>query len=646
MAALSTTKSSIYGNTIDFEAPYNTSTGSVSPAVPALMDFSIGGRAYKADTNFVPFRAQSFHSESLPPIADKTDITNIPGEASVNTQGLWRRAMDDWSAGAGQPFHDRKASMDNRFRASKGINPWTQWYATLLPDTAAAVGPTSSTTQVLTVGARVYVLDGSTVKFSTNLSSWTTVTGITGTPLCLTTDGYFVYIACGSNGIYISNVTVSSAASWVTGTVNFVWYVGGQLMAATNNLLYNVTLSNTASATALASASTLLMTHPNTQFVWSVACAGNAWIYIGGTTSNNTANVQGLVYCTQENSGGTALTPPVVAATLTGGEQLYCLYAYANFICLGTNLGARLCKTLGVNDPGGSSNAGLLQLGPIVPTLIQQVSKPVKCMVGNFRFIYFGWSNYDTTSTGIGRMDLSTFIDVQAPAYTSDLMVSGAGEVISMDWFNGSPVFVVSGLGLYSQASTLVASGSIDVGIEEYGLPDDKIAVYMDFDAVGQGNVGASISVNDGATTYVVPSQNVSNQLVQLSLPYLRGGRFETTVTLTPNAGLTVGPTLRRYMTKSLPAVVAPSMHYVAMDMHSTIEAGMLQGIRIDPYAEWQYLDNLRKAQTPVLYCEGASFQVMVIVFSIDRGIWTQRGLADGGGFNQKFVVALRSLDN
>ena len=30
--------------------------------------------------------------------------------------------------------------------------------------------------------------------------------------------------------------------------------------------------------------------------------------------------------------------------------------------------------------------------------------------------VYFGWSDYDSASTGIGRCDLSTFIDTQAPA--------------------------------------------------------------------------------------------------------------------------------------------------------------------------------------------------------------------------------------
>ena len=84
--------------------------------------------------------------------------------------------------------------------------------------------------------------------------------------------------------------------------------------------------------------------------------------------------------------------------------------------------------------------------------------------MGQFKYIWFGWSDFDNVSTGLGRQDLSTFIDQQAPAYTSDLMVTGGGEVTSMDWYNGmnniagvktgSPVFVVGGKGIYTAAST------------------------------------------------------------------------------------------------------------------------------------------------------------------------------------------------
>ena len=273
---------------------------------------------------------------------------------------------------------------------------------------------------------------------------------------------------------------------------------------------------------------------------------------------------------------------------------------------------------------------------------------------GQFRFIWFGWSNYDTVSTGLGRMDLSTFIDQQSPAYTSDLMVGGSGQITSMDWYNGlnniagvttgSPVFVVNGLGVYTAASTLVGSGTIDEGLITAGLPDKKIALFADFRATGVGTVGGMVTV-DGATTQVVAAQNLANQLAEQSLPTsLKGEEFDFQVTLTPNAGKTAGPVLRRAMMKFLPAVVSGTQHKVIINLFRTAETlGVDQ--YFNPYVEFNILDSLRQGATPVQYQEGTQFNVTVVIKSITRLIYDQFG-APEGGFQQRLELVLQTLEN
>lgn len=644
---------SYYGDTISFQEPYSLVTNSgTSALVPGYLPISIAGHAYAAETSFEPYRRDAYRSDSIEPVADKTDITNIPGEASVNTEGLWRREMQDWSNGAGQLYLDRRQSQDNRFYTSKGIYPWTQWYATLLND-VSAVHSSGSELQVLTVGAYVYINDNGTIRYATgNLSSWSAVAGVTATTTsaALATDGNNVYIAAGSNGIYLITTPGSTAAQWITGTVNYVWYAGGQLLAAATNILYNVvTPTSTAGPTALPTA---LITANNAKFIWTTAAAGNSWIYVGGYTSNTSANFS-LIYKTQMNSSGTALIVPIVAATLPGGELAYSLFAYANFILLGTSLGARFCETLGINDPGG--NAGDLKLGPIVPDQVQQVSKPVRCFTGQFRYIWFGWSNYDAVSTGLGRMDLSTFIDQQAPAYTSDLMVTGAGEVLSMDWYNGlnniagvntgSPVFVVSGVGVYTAASTLVTKGTIDTGYITCGLPDNKIALFQSFNATGAGSIGGVITVDDGAKTYSLPTQSVANALGEIPLPTsLVGEQFDVQVNLLPNAGATSGPTLRRMMTKFLPAVVSGTQHKIIINLFAYEETIGVEQM-YSAYDEYKFLDALRQSQTPIQYVEGTAYNVTVVIKGITRLVYNQKGLPEGG-FNQRLELVLQTLEN
>ena len=655
------------GDTASFEEPYfNAAASATSALVPGFLNIAINGRGYLAETSFTPFKQYAFRSDSIAPVADKTDITNIPGEASVNTEGLWRVSMQDWSKGAGQEYLDRRASQSqyDRFYTSKGIYPWQQNRASLLNNTVA-VHSSGAELQVLVVGSFVYINDNGTIRVSSgNLSSWTGLTlagGATAstTNAAMATDGNNLYIACSTGIILVTTSTSSTTnASWITGTVDSVWYAGGWLIAAHNNLLYNIVEpTGTAGPTALtaagpAGATSLVWTHPNAKFVWTCAAAGNSWVYVGGITSGTSANFS-IIYKTQIVSATTVfLQVPIVAATLPGGEYIYSLFAYANFILVGTSLGARFCETLGLNDPGG--NAGDLKLGPIVPDQIQQVSSPVKCFTGQFRFIWFGWSNYDAVSTGLGRMDLSTFIDQQSPAYTSDLMVTGSGQVTSMDWYNGlnniagvttgAPIFVVNGVGVYTAASTLVGSGTIDEGLITAGLPDKKIALFADFRATGVGTVGGMVTV-DGATTQVVTAQNLANHLTEQSLPTsLKGEEFDFQVTLTPNAGKTAGPTLRRAMMKFLPAVVSATQYKVIINLFKNMQTlGVDQAF--NPYVEFAFLDGLRQSATPVQYCEGTQLSVTVVIKSITRLPYERYGLPLGG-FNMRFEVVMNSLEN
>lgn len=645
------TQTSFYGDTVGFDEPYFEGSSTLSSYVPGQYTIAIGGHGYVAETSFTPFKQDAYRSDSIAPIADKSDITNIPGEASVGSEGLWRRSMQDFSAGAGQQFLDRRASQDNRFFTSKGIFPWTQWKASLLNATTA-VHSSGTELQVITVGAYVYINDNGTVRYSTgNLSSWSAVAGVTAatTSAALATDGNNVYIAAAASGIYLITTPGSTAASWVTGTVNYIWYAGGQLICAAGNVLYNVTTATTSSGSLPAA----LLTQPNGKFVWSSCAAGSSWVYLGGYTSNTSSNFS-VIYKTQMNTTGTALTVPIAAATLPGGESVLALFAYANFMLVGTSLGARFCETLGLNDPGG--NAGDLKMGPIVPDQIQQVSKPVRAFTGQFKYVWFGWSNYDSVSTGLGRMDLSTFIDQQAPAYTSDLMVTGAGEIVSMDWYNGlnniagvftgSPIFVVSGVGVYTAASTYVSSGTIDTGYITYGLPDAKLARLFDFDASGTaGSIQATVTVDNGASTYLLAPQPVANQLFEVTLPSsLKGELFDVQVQLNSGAANTATPTLTRFMMKALPCVVSGTIHKVIINLFATEQTESIDQAYF-AYKEYAFLDGLRQSQTPVQFQEGSQLNATVVVKSITRLPWSEAGLPEGG-FNQRLEISMSTLEN
>ena len=135
-----------------FDDPLYWGEAGLSNDVPGTYDCAIDGHGYMIDTSFEFGRRDSFRQTSIEAQRDATDITNQPGEATINPQGLWRSEFNDWSMGSGQLFVDRKDSFPNRFHHSQGVDVFTnKWYASLLPSTTQLISDTDTTCQVLVV---------------------------------------------------------------------------------------------------------------------------------------------------------------------------------------------------------------------------------------------------------------------------------------------------------------------------------------------------------------------------------------------------------------------------------------------------------------------------------------------------------------
>jgi hypothetical protein len=341
------------------------------------------------------------------------------------------------------------------------------------------------------------------------------------------------------------------------------------------------------------------------------------------------------------------LTAPTVATPLPPGEIVYSLFAFVNYILMGTSLGMRFCQTLGLIDPSGQ-DTGLLKIGPIIPNLQELTTKPVRCFTANQRFVYFGWSNYSNSAvkatspcTGLGWLDISTFTGDQTPAYSSHLMVGGSGEVTSMDWFNGAPIFTVQGKGVYSAATTYVASGNIYSGYIGFRIPDQKILIAYSVDTTStSASVSASVNQDD-QNNYVLGNGTGSADLFNISQVY--GELFETDLTLNATSSNTVPTTVRRATLQAYPAITAGTFFIVALTFSGEVETRA--GRRtMNVYSEEAFLNNLRYNQTVVLYQEGTA-QFQVVVDDIDTVMYQPSQLPTGG-FDSVCMVTLKTADS
>jgi hypothetical protein len=523
---------------ITFATPYYEGAAR-SLEVPFRFDCSLNGRSYMIDTA----RLEEFSRRSIPLLRQQADQTGAPGEQTLSAEELWRRSQDDWSHGAGQAYLDRAESDNRRFRSSKGIDVWTRWAMSLLPDTASRRASAATNLALQPVGSFLYLTDGAALQRTTDLTTFTAITGLPATaPSSIASDGFNVFTAHGANGVYSTTRGAAGASLYNSVAVTLLGYVKGRLMAASGAVLYNITSGTTPAA---------LYTQPNSDFSWVGFAEGPNAIYAAGFSGDKS-----LIYRTAVKQDGTALDVPIVAGELPDGEIVRAIGGYLGFILLGTDRGVRFCAT----DANGNLTVGALIRTP----------RAVRCFEGQDRFVWFGWSDYDATSTGLGRLDLSVFSGPLTPAFASDLMATGQGAVVSVVTFRDRRIFAVDALGFFEQTADLVASGTLDTGFITYGLPDLKTAVYLDVTlAAAIDENRAYLSVDGG--TFVQVGTRSGASVDPFPVGELSGEKFEIRHELVNVAGVDVGPTVTRYTLRSYPRPGQGELFTIPVLLHEQV---------------------------------------------------------------------------
>lgn len=520
---------------IPWRTPYNEGGGS-STLVPHPWDCAIGGRTFMFDTAY--FGREQMTRSSIKLLKPQQDSGSI-SEESLNPADGIRAAITSWHHGAGQAFLDREESDPYRFRSSKGFDPWTRHKLSLLPDTDQKVSSAQTNLALQPAGSRLYLTNNQTLSFTTDVTADTpSFTTVTSTPASAITgiasDGYTVWTAFGANGIYDTNTGASAAASRTTGTVGGpLGYVKGRLMAANTNSIYNVT-SLSGAAAALP---TPLFQHPNTDFRWVGFAEGRSVLYAAGYSGDKSR-----VYKTSIKADGTALDIPTVAGELPDGEIIRSIGSYLGFVFCGTDRGVWICE---------QDESGNLTVNKVV-----DLSAACYCFEGQGDFVWFGWTNYDSTSTGLGRMDLKSDTkgaNVLTPAYASDLMATAQGAVLSVCTFQNIRVFAVSGNGIHGEATTKVASAQILSGQITHGLADQKVALTTTLTTEPlDGTVAVAISGDEGAYLTLGTSSVDESTSQAFSAGSLAAEAFELRLTAARDSGTTTqGPVVTRVTLES-----------------------------------------------------------------------------------------------
>ena len=436
----------------------------------------------------------------------------------------------------------------------------------------------------------------------------------------------------------------------------------------------------------------MLNTHQNPNWVWSDATSGMTQVYFAGYVQSPTTSKKysGCIYrsdlmgaSTTSSQGfisttGTSiaqpfnLNTPIQALPMSPDEYPTCIQSYLNFIFVGTNRGIRMCQTLSIYDPTATAT-GDLKSGPLIPNILQPVTYPVTAIIGDGRYVWFSWNNYDTSSTGLGKLDLSTFVagDPLSPAYASDLMVTytgsydantGQGMINSLDWdpYDNVPLMAIGGAGIYAPYASneggnakvyqYVPEGNITSGIFDYGIPDKKIPIYFDYGAICPVSTGTEVQAlinidpndEDAAGYLALPAYpNGNTSATEVDVPQYHAEQFQVSINMFSDTHYNYTPILHRWTLKAWPAAVAGTQISVVVQLFSV---NLVDGLEVfvDPYDSYAWLEQRRQDQEIMTYQEGP-LSVQCIIDALDWLPHKRRGNYENG-FEGDCVIYLKTI--
>ena len=550
--------------------------------VPSVYPVAINGRPYLIDT-----KSGKYVRSHEPRVRDSTDDSTSPGEAAINPGGLWRRGQDSWHYGAGQQYSDTAEAQDYRFYKSKGINPWVKGQFSLHHATKRSLESASTNLFMCTVKASngteyVYVADNATVKYSTDpfaaTPTWTSVTtGSPGTAITgLETNGTNVFVGYTSNDIYSTtpgsaSVAIFYPASGSSGkTYTGFGYAKGWGFAS---VLHNLYVIGTKTGQAHKVFYPDTGTAEDTTLRWVGAAAGQGAVYLGAYSGTHSS-----IYKLVLKTDATGFDLPVVALELPVGEVVSSVYGYLGGILVGTNKGVRYCTA--------DANNNLLA-GALIPT-----SGSVNDFIAEDKYVWFTWSNYDGTSSGLGRLDLSVYIAPNTPAFATDLMYTSTAAVKSVTTFDGKRLFAISGVGVIAEdVAAFVSTGNIEFGIYRWGIPDRKFVAKMDVRTEPlKGTVEAFLQ-NDQSDYASLGTFNATSDIEYTyngsDVKTIEAG-FKLVLTPTDN----VSPIVTRWMARAYAAPFRSEVFSIPCLLHQKIRPRD-RDIYMDPEQELDTLNSL-----------------------------------------------------
>ena len=621
--------------TVAFDEPFyggDAGSGTFSSANIDGSMVAINGRVYPIDTASNRYNQRAIDVLQQRNTADNRDLLLLP-------QNIWRQQTSGWHYGAGQSNLDRDDAIQSRYEDSFGIDPWTKWQISLLPETLELQETTGSTFLTLHNGYLV-VVNGNMTYWWEDFGTMSASVALGPDPIIDIADRGATVLGLNDQGhIYELTDSAGPAAKYYNSALtgaNMIAWEKDYFLCGHANVLKWIKTNHSAET---------IYTHPDPEFRWQSACAGPQSIYVLGGYGD-----QYVVHKVTIKDDGTGLNPAIVAVRLPEGEIGYKIEAYLGYVFIGTDKGVRMAQP----DANGD-----LTLGPIIPT-----AEPVRAFEGQGQFVWYGISSMDpgyvpvnsdqsdvfpdSPVPGLGRMDLATFTTgALAPAYANDIAAWGeaAAPVTGVTTWLGKRVFAVNGAGVFYEGVDRCLGGWLTEGTMSFSVEDLKAALYMQVKWVPDCSGRLNLDLAYDSSAYARFARiNVSPNSIRSDNINLYGTKFSRvnlrivmTRCPTDNAK---GPIPSRWELRAFPVKGRASRWEVPVLIADEVDINGMMEVR-NPLTDKNSLVSLIQNGTVFQYQEsGQSYQVLARDF-----LWQPERLSTtGNGWQGTFLIVLEEV--
>lgn len=576
-----------------------------------------------------------YQHRGLDRIRQGQSLSDEPSDRLLNPEGSWWRYRFDWHLGAGQFLDElNEQSSPFRFRSSNTMNPWTRDELRIAANIQPIASQVSSFSnqRLAATDTTLFWSFNNTLRRSTDGTTWSDVTGLSGIVRELIVVGDELYVYAG-NEIYRVGAGSTSATlvhdvapPWGIVPISGFAHVSGRILVAVGASLYEAKFGATPSTGSWL----LVYASITVNFRWSTIFTVGSRVYAGGH-----AGKQSELY-TFLTDGNGDLVRSNEATTFSQGEQLLSVAVSAGLIVFGTNLGVRLATL------AGDAN---ITYGP----LISEVGE-CRAITIEGEYAWCSSPQLPDNNQQLYRLHLADFVDSLLPAYATDARTLGPTTanraIVGVVRFGAATYVCIDALGVYESldastcldgdlTSEAITMGTVELKqfseLEVQHRPlraGDRIDVTI-LDRNGQTLLTASNEATD-STEHVVDLTSVRAQRITIKLGIHSSSFVES-------------PVITQWRLRGFPIAPGVEEWIVPLVLHDQLVVGNGAGFQtsVDVDYELARIIDMWSSGRTVLYQEGSrSTAVRVDNFGIQRAKWN----ADGTDLEVTCIVRLLSV--